>query len=136
MDSLMAAMIDTMIAAQNMVIAAESLGLGICYIGGIRNNLTRLTEMLALPKYTVPLVGLTIGIPMHKSKFKKPRLPQQNIEFKNRYNQAAASDLTAYDQIMSKYYQKRQASVPNWSAKMLKVFSSVRRPEIEEFIRN
>lgn len=136
MDSLMAAMIDTMIAAQNMVVAAESLGLGICYIGGIRNDLPLLTKLLNLPKYTVPLVGLTIGVPRRRAKIKKPRLPQRNMAFVNQYDQAAANDLNDYDHTMAEYYQKRHSSTSDWSTKMLKVFSSVRRPEMEDYLRS
>lgn len=47
-----------------MAIAAESLGLGICFIGGIRNDVEQIAEILDLPPYTMPLFGLTIGHPV------------------------------------------------------------------------
>ena len=43
MEALLVASVDTTIAAEDMAVAAESLGLGICYIGGIRNDIARLT---------------------------------------------------------------------------------------------
>ncbi|EAD6261070.1 NADPH-dependent oxidoreductase, partial [Listeria monocytogenes] len=46
MESLLVSVIDATIAAQNMVIAAESLDLGICYIGGIRNDIGKVAELL------------------------------------------------------------------------------------------
>ncbi|MEH7293774.1 nitroreductase family protein, partial [Priestia megaterium] len=49
--------------AQNALTAAESMGLGGVYIGGVRANIAELTELLNLPKHVVPLVGLCIGHP-------------------------------------------------------------------------
>lgn len=52
---------DTTLAAQNAAIAAESMGLGICYLGGIRNNIESIAEYLELPSHVIPLFGMTIG---------------------------------------------------------------------------
>ena len=49
---------DAMIAAQNMVVAAESLGMGTVYLGSILNDNAKLSELLKLPKYVYPAVGL------------------------------------------------------------------------------
>ena len=48
-ETFMVSVIDAALAAQNMSIAAESMGLGICYIGGIRNNLNEVSELLETP---------------------------------------------------------------------------------------
>ncbi len=57
------AITDTAIAAQNMVVAAESLGLGSCYIGDIMENCEKHRTMLNLPAHTVPVCMLVIGYP-------------------------------------------------------------------------
>ncbi|CAM5624427.1 FMN reductase (NADPH) OS=Lysinibacillus sphaericus OX=1421 GN=nfrA1 PE=3 SV=1 [Lysinibacillus sphaericus] len=44
------------------MIAAESMGYGICYIGGVRNKPEEISELLNLPDYVFPLFGLTIGV--------------------------------------------------------------------------
>lgn len=75
MESLLVATVDTTIAAQNMAVAAESMGLGICYIGSIRNNIKQVAKLLNLPKYTFPLFGMTIGVPKVLNQT-KPRLPK------------------------------------------------------------
>lgn len=56
MEALTVAIVDTTIAAQNMTVAAESMGLGICYIGGIRNDTSKVAELLNLPELTLPLL--------------------------------------------------------------------------------
>ncbi|MEZ5739737.1 MAG: nitroreductase family protein [Burkholderiaceae bacterium] len=52
------ATVDVALFAQNVVIAAESMGLGICYIGGIRNDPALASELLGLPRGVYPVFGL------------------------------------------------------------------------------
>lgn len=60
---LMLACCDALIAAQNAVIAAESLGIGSCYIGDILENCETHREMFALPEWTFPITLLCFGHP-------------------------------------------------------------------------
>ena len=55
--------VDAGIMAQNVLLAAESLGLGGVYIGALRNNAQKVSDVLNLPDYCVPLVGLCLGYP-------------------------------------------------------------------------
>jgi nitroreductase len=57
---LMAA-IDTALAAQNAVVAAESLGLGTVYIGALRNQPERVAQVLGLPHKSFAVFGLCVG---------------------------------------------------------------------------
>lgn len=95
MEALTVAIVDTAIAGENLAVAAESLDLGICYIGGIRNDLTTVRDLLNLPKFTVPLFGITVGKPTRKNAV-KPRMPLHNNTFKNGYDRQAAQDLSEY----------------------------------------
>ena len=61
---------DVMIAAQTMVLAAESEHLGSCYIGNVLNAMDRVTELLRLPERVFPVILLTFGWP--KSPRKQP----------------------------------------------------------------
>ncbi len=78
------ASVDAAIAAQNMVITAEELGYGTCYIGAIQNNPCEIAELLNLPRYTYPLFGLTIGIPDEDPAL-RPRLPEDALVHIDRY---------------------------------------------------
>jgi FMN reductase (NADPH) len=73
-ENFLLAAIDASIAAQNAALAAESLGLGICYIGSIRNKPTDIIELLRLPRLTFPITGMTLGWPSKQVPI-KPRLP-------------------------------------------------------------
>jgi len=66
------ALCDALIAAQNAVIAAESLGIGSCYIGDIMEHIEIHREMFDLPKWVFPITMLCFGYP--KSKNKNPKL--------------------------------------------------------------
>jgi nitroreductase len=55
--------IDATLFAQNLAVAFESMGYGLCFVGGIRNDLERLTALLELPEGVYPLYGLVVGRP-------------------------------------------------------------------------
>jgi len=103
---------DAGLMAQNALTAAESMGLGGVYIGGVRLNITELTEVLNLPKYVVPLVGLCIGHPAGEKPGLKPRLPQSMVMFDNQYQPLDEEILETYDQQMREYYQGRPVTAP------------------------
>ncbi|AFZ70081.1 nitroreductase [Caldisphaera lagunensis DSM 15908] len=86
------AAIDAALAADRMAIAAESLGYGICFIGGVQDNPKEIIEILDLPERTYPLFGLIIGIPDESPSLRK-RLPINYLIHENRYNDYSEKDL-------------------------------------------
>lgn len=88
---------DAAIAAQNAVTAAESLGIGSCYIGDIMENYEIHKELLHLPDYVFPALMLVFGYPTQQQKDrKKPeRAPLDFIVHENSYPQLAAEDFQA-----------------------------------------
>lgn len=76
---LMLAQADTLIAAQNAVVAAHSLGLGSCYIGDITENYEYHKELLNLPQFVVPTAMLVLGYPtVHQ--LARPKPPRHSVE--------------------------------------------------------
>ncbi len=78
---------DAIIAAQNTVVAAESLGIGSCYIGDIIENCEIVRELLELPNYVLPAAMVVYGHPVEAQKNrKKPiRFEKQYIVHENKY---------------------------------------------------
>jgi nitroreductase len=71
------AIADASFAAQNTIVAAESLGLGGCYVGAMRNNPAGVAGELGLPDEALVVFGMTIGIPDPGiGTDVKPRLPR------------------------------------------------------------
>ena len=92
---LMLAVADACIAAENMVAAGESLGLGSCYIGDILENCEQHREMLSLPETLMPACMLVMGYPAQSQKArKKPvRFDARYIVFENQYRDLSESEL-------------------------------------------
>ena len=63
LEAFLVAVVDASLFAQNLCIAFESLGYGICYIGGLRNRLDEVDGLLELPHGVYPLYGLCVGRP-------------------------------------------------------------------------
>lgn len=91
------AMTDAVIAAQNMVTAAESLGLGSCYIGDILENEEKVRSLLELPPFVFPAALLIIGHPtaQQRERPKPERVEGRYIVRKNRYRSLSGEELRA-----------------------------------------
>jgi nitroreductase len=92
---LLLAMADACIAAQNAVAAAESLGLGSCYIGDILENCEQHREMLNLPEHLLPACMLVFGYPTEAQKMrKKPvRFDGRYVVLENRFRDLTDEEL-------------------------------------------
>lgn len=92
---LLLAIDDAMIAAQNAVTAAESFGIGSCYIGDIMENIETQREILNLPEYVFPAALLVFGYPTEQQvKRKKPqRVEMKYIVHENAYHRLSPEDL-------------------------------------------
>ena len=113
-ENFLVAAVDAAILAQNTALAAESLGLGICYIGSIRNNLPEVIDLLELPRLVVPITGMTVGWP-EKSPRLTPRLPLRAVLHWEKYDTTDEDGaLREYDRAMIEtgIYQGRQVPVP------------------------
>ncbi|AFM00442.1 MULTISPECIES: nitroreductase family protein [Desulfitobacterium] len=85
---------DALIAAQNTAVAAESLGVGSCYIGDIIENYEIVRELLELPDYVLPAAMLVYGYPTESQKNrKKPaRFDEQFLVFENKYRRLSLEE--------------------------------------------
>jgi FMN reductase (NADPH) len=113
-ENFLIATIDASLAAQNAALAAESLGLGVCYIGALRNNTRAVIRLLDLPHLMFPLFGMTLGVPARAPK-PRPRLPMRSVLQHERYSAVGQDEaLRDYDQAMigTGIYDGRQVPVP------------------------
>jgi FMN reductase (NADPH) len=138
-EKFMVALIDAALAAQNAAIAAESMGLGICYIGGIRNNLEGVKELLKTPERVIPLFGMAIGFPS-KTTDLKPRLPFEHIYHEDQYEQDEEINLKQiqdYDELISSYYEKRTNGTrkDRWSEQMANMLVKQSRMYMKDFVQ-
>ncbi|MFD2043920.1 oxygen-insensitive NADPH nitroreductase [Ornithinibacillus salinisoli] len=137
-EQFMVAIIDTALAAQNATLAAESMDLGVCYLGSLRNDIHRVNDLLKLPDFVIPLFGLAIGYPAEKPE-KKPRLPIDVVYHENNYElQDVTESLKKFDEELKTYYQNRSHNQRSdtWTKQMMRKYSKVQRAEVSSFVKN
>jgi nitroreductase len=100
------AVIDAALAAERMVCAAEALGIGICYIGSLRNRPEQVADLLGLPLGVFGLFGLCLGYPEEPLLAEiKPRLRQESIWFEETYR--LDPDVEEYNARMKDFYESQ-----------------------------
>ena len=130
------ATVDVALMAQSMVAAAESCGIGICYIGAIRNDPETVTDLLNLPKHVYPVFGLCLGYPDQAPEV-KPRLPLKvvlkNEVYEDSDDKALIND---YDTRVQEYYKARSGGGHGtpWSTQIAGLLSTKSRPHMKEFL--
>lgn len=101
------ALIDAALAAERMVCAAERLGIGICYIGALRNDPPAIKDLLCLPKGVFGAFGLCLGYPKEPLTARiKPRFRQEAVWFREAYQNEP--NVQEYDERMTAFYESQK----------------------------
>ncbi len=137
LEAFLLATIDASLFAQNFAAAFESLGYGICFVGGLRTHLVQVNKLLNLPRGVLPLYGLAVGTPENTSDL-KPRLNPTAICFDDVYpdDESVLSEIDQYDNICREYYEDRTGKPRDWSTVMSRKFSSPSRAYLAEYYRS
>lgn len=107
-NAFLAGAFDATLALQNMLAYAERTHLGGVVLGSILNDPQQMIDLLHLPKYTFPLVGLMVGVPDEQPQ-QKPRLPQTLVVGENTYPTFDQTAMADYDTAVTRYYAERGA---------------------------
>ncbi|AZZ36071.1 NADPH-dependent oxidoreductase [Bdellovibrio sp. qaytius] len=92
--SFMIASIDAILASQNAALAAEGLGLGICYMGTTLASCGEIAKILECPEGVVPVVGFSLGYPNEKPEL-RDRLPLKALVHNNTYQKRTDAEIIA-----------------------------------------
>ncbi len=136
MENFIVATTDVALAAQNTAIAAESLGLGIVYICGIRNRIAEVSELLELPELVYPVFGMCVGYPDQENGL-RPRLPMEAVLHKNSYNKEQSIEQAGKYDVTTKQYmlERTEGKKDNpWSEIMATRLSQPHRLHMKEFL--
>ena len=117
LESFLLGAVDTSLAAQNATVAAESIGLGTVYCGGIRNRPAEVAAELGLPPHVFALFGLSVGHPdPARPAGVKPRLYQEMVVFDETYaHRHDASALASYDERLRSFQREQAMTERNWT---------------------
>ena len=125
--SFMASAVDTLLAAQTFAIAAESVGLGICYLGTTTYNAREIIDALKLPKLVIPITTITVGYPALIPE-QTDRLPLEAVVHHETYHDFTPADIDEIyaDKENSNFYKEFVAE--NNKETLAQVFTDVRYP--------
>jgi nitroreductase len=135
-EQFLTASLDCALFAQNVMVAAESLGLGGVYIGGLRNKIEAVSELLELPELVYPVFGLCLGHPDQNPEV-KPRLPLDVVLKQDRYDDSQdAERIAAYDENVREYYRTRTGGNKemSWSEQISGMLVKEARPHMLPFL--
>lgn len=123
--SFMATAIDTLLFAQTFAIAAESEGLGICYLGTTTYNAQEIIETLKLPELVVPVTTITVGYPADNPPV-TDRLPLKSVVHYETYKEFSEEDINLIyaDKEKSEFYKK--FTLENQKETLAQVFTDIR----------
>ena len=135
-DLFLTACLDTGIMVQNAMVALESLGLGGVFVGGIRDCIEKVSELLKLPEHTVPFLGLAFGYPVSRNEC-KPRLPHSVTVMENVYCEPNQGTIAQYDALMHEYYTMRASNKTDttWTKKLRSVLIREQRPFLKDYLK-
>ncbi|WP_347557430.1 NADPH-dependent oxidoreductase [Robbsia sp. KACC 23696] len=114
------AIVDAILAAQNALVAAESLGLGTVYIGALRNDPARVAALLGLPAGAWAVAGLVIGHPDPTvATAVKPRLPQRAVLHRERYHTDQQAAIADHDVATEAFRAEQGLPSQSWTTLLL-----------------
>jgi len=123
--SFLTAAIDTLLVAQTFCIAAESKGLGICYLGTVTYNAKKIAEILNLPKFVIPVATIALGYP-DENPVQTDRLPVEELihsETYKDYSKEAIDKIYAYKENLA---ENKKYIAENNKETLAQVFTDIR----------
>ena len=123
--SFIAAAIDAIIVAQTFCVAAESVGLGICYLGTTSYNAQEIIQTLKLPKLVIPVTAITVGYPENLPE-QTDRLPLNGLIHHEVYKEYDATEIDRIyaEKESSEFY--KQFVKENNKETLAQVFTDIR----------
>ena len=123
--SFVTAAIDALLVAQNICIAAENEGLGICYLGTTTYMAESIIEILGLPAGVVPVTTVTLGYPAEDPPL-TDRLPLKAVVHEEKYRDYSKEDIDTYYAEKEALESSRQFVAENNTETLAQVFTDVR----------
>jgi nitroreductase len=128
LETFLVAAIDAALAAQNAVVAAESLGLATVYIGAMRNDVTAVAKLLGLPPNAMCVFGLCIGKAADGvTNQVKPRLAQGTVLHRERYSTENEAAIRAqYDIELARFSKQHEMGEYTWTDRVINRVSKLK----------
>ncbi len=119
------ACIDALLVAQNVCVAAENNGLGICYLGTTTYNAKEIITALDLPKFTFPVTTIALGYPAEVPEL-TDRLPLEGIVHNETYKDYSQEEIRKLYSFKEGLASSKQFVKENNKETLAQVFTDVR----------
>ncbi|MGT2845677.1 nitroreductase family protein [Streptococcus massiliensis] len=131
-ENLLISSVDAALAAQNTLLAAESLGYAGVIIGLVRYASKGIGQLFDLPAYTYPIFGMALGQAAEEHAV-KPRLPYEAVVFDEMYQEQDETVIKAYDQVQADYAGDR--ALATWSERLAQQFGAPANPASSDYLQ-
>lgn len=120
LDAFLMASVDATLAAQNAAVAAEAIGLGVVFLGVMRNAAKEVAELINLPPHSFVTFGMAVGRPNpDKLSGIRPRLPQTVVLHHDRYSDNHQDHLAGYEEAYRDFRQEWGMGDKSWQDAVL-----------------
>ena len=124
------AAIDALLAAEHFCVAAESQGLGTCYLGTTTYNAHQIIDILHLPPFVVPMATLTAGYPAETPQ-QTDRLPLEGVVHYETYHDYSETDIDRIYAHKESLIENQQFIIENNKKSLAQVFTDVRYTKVD-----
>lgn len=137
LDSFLMASVDATLAAQNAALAAESMGLGIVFMGMIRNASREVAEIVNLPQHSFATFGMVVGKPdSSRTSSIRPRPEQAVVLHYNRYDQERyRNHIENYEKVFLDFRQAQSMKPKIWKDSVYQSATSLEYMGGREYLR-
>ncbi len=123
----MSGTVDASLAAQNLCVAAESEGLGFCYLGTVMYNTKAIAELLELPTGVVPVVTLSLGYPAEEPA-QSERLNLEGFVHSEKYHTYSDDDINRIHEVREQFPFNQAMVEQNRVRNLAELFTAKRYP--------
>lgn len=125
---LMSGTVDASLFAQNICVAAESEGLGFCFLGTVMYNAAPIAQLLNLPKGVVPVITLSLGYP-DEQPAQSERLPLDGIVHNETYHDYSDEDIDRIHELRENFPFNQEMVRQNGTRNLAEIFTKLRYPK-------
>ncbi|MBP5535806.1 MAG: nitroreductase family protein [Bacteroidales bacterium] len=119
--------IDASLCAQNIAVAAESEGLGLCYLGTVLYNAKPISDLLQLPQGVVPVLTLSLGYPAEEPALSE-RLPLEAVVHQEIYRDDSPADIDRLHAPKEEFPFNKRMVEENGTDNLAQIFTQIRYP--------
>lgn len=124
---MLSATVDASLFAQNICVAAESEGLGFCYLGTVMYNTSKIAALLDIPKGVVPVITLSMGYPDENPE-QSERLPLEGIVHQEKYHHYSDDDIEKIHRLREEWPFNQEMVRQNGVRNLAELFTTKRYP--------